>query len=99
MPKRYRVLQYATGGVGKHAVAGIAAHPELELAGLLVHSKEKAGQDAGVLASIGPLGVRATDSVERALALDADCVSYMALWPDVDLICRFLESGKNVVST
>lgn len=99
MPERYRVLQYATGGVGRHAVAGIAAHPELELAGLLVHSKEKAGQDAGTLAGIAPLGVSATDSIERALALEADCVSYMALWPDLDLICRFLESGKNVVTT
>jgi len=99
MDKRYRVIQYATGGVGKHAIAGIAAHPRLELAGLLVHSKDKVGRDAGTLAGIGPLGVAATDSIDRVLAMDADCVSYMALWPDVDLICRMLESGKNVVTT
>lgn len=99
MDKRYRVVQYATGGVGKHAIVGIAAHPRLELAGLLVHNKEKVGQDAGILAGTRPLGVLATDSVERILEMDADCVSYMALWPDVELICRFLESGKNVVTT
>jgi len=99
MHKRYRVLQYATGGVGKHAIAGIVAHPELELAGLLVHHQDKAGRDAGDLAGISPVGIKATGSVEAALAMDVDCVSYMALWPDVDLICRFLESGKNVVTT
>ncbi|MGH8445673.1 MAG: NAD(P)H-dependent amine dehydrogenase family protein [Solimonas sp.] len=97
--KRYRVLQYATGGVGKHAIAGIAAHPQLELAGLLVHSADKDGQDAGTLAGIAPLGVRAICDIDEALRMDVDCVSYMALWPDVDLICRFLESGKNVVTT
>ena len=99
MAKRYRVIQYASGGVGRHAIAGIATHPRLELAGLLVHSKDKAGRDAGTLGGIALLGIRATDSVERVLAMEADCVSYMALWPDVDLICRFLESGKNVVTT
>ena len=99
MTKRYRVIQYATGGAGKHAVAGIVGHPQLDLVGLLVHSKEKVGLDAGVISGIAPLGVRATDDIGQILAMQADCVSYMALWPDVDLICRFLESGKNVVTT
>jgi hypothetical protein len=99
MSRKFRVIQYATGGVGQHAIVGIAGHPRLELVGLLVHSKDKVGRDAGALAGIAPLGVVATGDVERVLALDADCVSYMALWPDVDLICRFLESGKNVVTT
>jgi len=97
--RKYRVIQYATGGAGKHAVAGIVGHPQLDLVGLLVHSKEKVGLDAGVISGITPLGVKATDDVEQILAMQADCVSYMALWPDVDLICRFLESGKNVVTT
>lgn len=99
MSKRYRVIQYATGGVGKHAIAAMADHPDIELVGLLVHSKDKVGQDAGTLAGIAPIGVQATDSVDEILAMDADCVSYMALWTDVDLICRMLESGKNVVTT
>jgi hypothetical protein len=97
--KRYRVIQYATGGVGKQALKALADHPQLELAGLLVHGKDKVGQDAGTLAGLAPLGVAATDDIERIVATSADCVSYMALWPDVDLICRFLESGKNVVTT
>lgn len=97
--KKLRVIQYATGGAGRQAIRGIAAHPQLELVGLLVHDKAKVGRDAGELAGIAPLGVKATDDVEAILKMDADCVSYMALWNDVDLVCRILESGKNVVTT
>lgn len=97
--KKYRVIHYATGGAGKQAIRGIAAHPQLELVGLLVHDKAKVGRDAGELAGIGALGVAATDDVDAILTMDADCVSYMALWNDVDLVCRMLASGKNVVST
>ena len=42
----YRVIQWSTGNVGRYAVRGIMGHPELELAGLWVHSAEKAGRDA-----------------------------------------------------
>lgn len=97
--KKYRVIQYATGGVGKQSLIALADHPQLQLVGLLVHSKDKVGQDAGTLAGIAPIGVKATDDIDAILAMDADCVSYNALWPDVDLICRMLESGKNVVTT
>ena len=44
-----RVIQWATGTVGIHAAPAIAAHPDLELAGLWVHSDEKAGRDVGDL--------------------------------------------------
>ena len=42
---KYRVIQWATGNVGRSAVEGILAHPELELIGVWVHSKAKAGRD------------------------------------------------------
>lgn len=100
----YRVIQWATGTVGVHAVPAIAAHPDLELAGLWVHSGGKAGRDAGELCGGPPLGVLATQDADALLALDADCVSYMAnsdLRPGqvVEDICRMLASGKNVVNT
>ena len=38
-----KVIQWATGGVGRAAVAGIVAHPELELVGCWVHSPDKVG--------------------------------------------------------
>lgn len=101
---KYRVIQWATGVTGSHAVRAIAAHPELELVGALVYGDAKAGRDVGELVGIGPIGVRATKSADEVLALDADCVvhmSQMALDPrgHLDDICRILTSGKNVVST
>ena len=100
----YRVIQWATGNVGQLALRGIIEHPELELVGLLVHSAEKAGRDAGELAGTANAGVKATNDVEQILALDADAVSYMATgdlrpWEAVEDMARILESGKNVVST
>jgi len=100
----YRVIQWATGTVGVHAVPAIVHHPDLELAGLWVHSDDKAGRDAGELCGIDPVGVTATQDVEALLALDADCICYTAhsdVRPGevVDDLCRMLASGKNVVNT
>jgi 2,4-diaminopentanoate dehydrogenase len=102
MPQR--VIQWATGTVGIHAVPAIVAHPDLELAGLWVHSDEKAGRDAGELCGIEPVGVTATQDADALLAMDADCVCYTAhsdVRPGevVDDLCRMLASGKNVVNT
>ena len=47
---KYRVIQWATGGVGRAAIQGIVNHPELELVGCWVHSRAKDGRDAGELA-------------------------------------------------
>src|SRR5205814_9378432 len=74
----YRVIQWATGTVGVHAVPAIAAHPDLELTGLWVHSDAKVGRDAGEICGVGPLGVTATNDVDALLASDADCICYMA---------------------
>ena len=41
-----RVIQVSTGNVGAFALRAILGHPELELAGLWVHSPSKAGRDA-----------------------------------------------------
>jgi 4-hydroxy-tetrahydrodipicolinate reductase len=100
----YRVIQWATGTVGIHAVPAIVAHPELELAGLWVHSDSKAGRDAGELCGGEPVGIAATQDAEALLALDADAVCYTAnsdLRPDqvVEDIAAMLAGGKNVVNT
>src|SRR5439155_26963672 len=101
---RYRVIQWATGTVGIHAVPAIAAHPDLELAGLWVHSDAKAGRDAGELCGVEPLGIVATQDADALLAGDADCICYMAhsdVRPHevVQDLARMLASGKNVVNT
>jgi 4-hydroxy-tetrahydrodipicolinate reductase len=100
----YRVIQWATGTVGIHAVPAIAAHPDLELAGLWVHSDAKAGRDAGEICGVAPLGVVATQDADALLASGADCVSYMAnsdVRPHLVVadLCRMLAAGLNVVNT
>ena len=99
-----RVLKWATGTVGIHAVPAIAAHPELELAGLWVHSADKAGRDAGEVCGGPALGVVATSDRAEALAIDADVVCYTAnsdLRPGgvIDDLCEMLAMGLNVVNT
>jgi hypothetical protein len=74
--KPLRVIQWATGGVGRSAIRAIAGHPDLELAGCWVHSAAKDGLDAGLIAGAGPLGVAATCDAAALTGLDADCVVY-----------------------
>ena len=57
-------------------------------------------------------GVKATNKADEIIEAEADCVIYMAAepnsnpagegteaWRSVDVMCRLLASGKNVVST
>jgi hypothetical protein len=74
-------------------------HPGLELVGCYAHAKAKVGRDVGELCGIASLGVTATDDVEKLLALRPDCLLYMPLFPDVDVMERFLAAGVDVVST
>ena len=94
----YRVIQWATGGLGRAAIQGIVDHPELELVGCYVTDPKKVGRDAGEIAGIEPLGVLATDDIAAVLAIDADCVLYSPLLAKPDEVVRILESGKNVVT-
>jgi hypothetical protein len=94
----YRVIQWATGAVGKYAIAAVHHKPAFELVGCWVHNPAKVGMDAGEIAGIGPIGVKATGSIDEILALDADAVHYAPLLANVDEMCRILASGKNVVT-
>jgi 2,4-diaminopentanoate dehydrogenase len=97
--KKYRVIQWATGTVGKVALRHFIENPAFELAGVWVTNRDKIGKDAGAIVDLPPTGVIATNDVEKIVALEADCVFFAPLLPDLDLICRLLRSGKNVVST
>jgi len=93
-----RVVQWATGGVGRAAIEGVQRHPELELVGCRVYSADKSGRDVGELVGSDPIGVRATDSRDEILALDADCVVYAPLVGDDRDLEALLRSGKDVVT-
>ena len=94
----YRVIQWATGSVGKASIEGIQLHPELELVGCWVHSAEKDGQDVGTIVGTDPIGIAASADRDAVLALDADCVVYSPLVPDPREVDAILRSGKNVVT-
>jgi len=99
----YRVIQWATGAMGKSCLRAAIDHPAMELVGLYVYGDDKAGRDAGDIARRPPTGVIATRDVDAILAVDADVVIHAArLAPpygshDADIIA-LLASGKNVIS-
>jgi 2,4-diaminopentanoate dehydrogenase len=99
MSRHLRVVQWTTGKSGSAAVRGMVGHPVLQLVGCYAYSPEKVGRDVGELCGIEPIGITATDDVEALLALEPDCVSYMAYRPNFDHLERILESGANVVTT
>ena len=103
--RTYRVALWGTGNVGRHALAGIDARPDLELVGVWVSNPDKVGRDAGELAGLGrALGVAATGDAEELFALKPDCVLHTAMadhrLPEAlaDLE-RILRSGTNVISS
>ncbi len=103
--RRWRVVQWATGGAGSLALRALVERPEFELVGVLVHAEKKQGLDAGELAGLERrTGIRATRDAEALLALEPDCVSYMAHGETraracLDDFCQILDSGANVVTT
>ena len=103
-----RVIQWGSGNVGRHAIRTVAAHPGMELVGMMVTDPGKVGRDIGDIAGIPGVGVTATDDLDEILALDAEVVLHMPLpslvygddpGADMDNFCRLLASGKHVVTT
>lgn len=93
-----RVIQWATGAIGKSIITTIRNNPAFELVGCYVFSANKHGKDAGEIAGIGSIGVKASNNIDEILAISADVVIYAPMLARVSEICRILESGKNVVT-
>ena len=99
------VVTWGTGNVGKYAVRAVLNHPELELAGHIVSTADKAGKDVAELAGLpGPTGILATDDIDAALAGKPDCVVYTAhsetrMLEAAEDQARCLRAGINVVSS
>lgn len=100
---KYRVIQWATGAMGKTCLRAVIDHPAMELVGLYVYGEAKAGKDAGDIARRPPTGVIATRDIDEILNLDADVVIHCArLAPpygshDAEIL-KLLAAGKNVIS-
>lgn len=100
-----KVVQWATGAIGKTCLRQIIDHPDLELAGLYVYSDGKVGKDAGEIARRETTGIIATNSVDEIVETDADVVLHLPLNPENsfethdEIIKRLLRSGKSVITT
>ncbi|MFL6023135.1 MAG: diacylglycerol kinase [Marmoricola sp.] len=100
-----RVVAWSTGTIGRHAIAGIDARPDLELVGLWVSNPDKVGQDAGRLADLDrDLGVIATNDKEALFALEPDVIVHSAMTDDrifdaLEDLIEMVERGVNVVSS
>ena len=98
-----RTAVWGTGNVGRAAIRAVDAHPDLELAAVIVNNPDKVGRDAGDLADIDrTLGVAATDDIDRALG-SIDAVVYAAsgdIRPDDALadIVKAMRIGAVVVT-
>ncbi|SEF82506.1 hypothetical protein SAMN04489712_102172 [Thermomonospora echinospora] len=99
----YRVVQWATGALGRSAIRAVLERPDMMLVGARVYDTGKAGVDAAELAGRPPIGVPATADPAEILALDADCVIYapaagvFSRRDGVETVCQLLASGKNVI--
>jgi len=98
------VVHFGTGNTGRHGLAQIIDHPDLELVGVGVTTPAKVGADAGELCGRPATGVVATDSLEALVDLRADCLAYFGEGiarpgEAVADLARFLEAGTNVVTS
>ena len=100
----YRVVQWATGSMGRTALRRVIDHPDLELAGVYVYDPRKVGVDAGEIARRPPTGVRATNRIEDIIALQPDVVLHMSRitlpyeQQNAD-VATLLAAGIDVIST
>jgi hypothetical protein len=69
---RRRVVQFGTGFVGHFALRAIIEHPELELAGVWVHSDAKLGLDAGEIPGFGIVRKETADAFRFELEGSVD---------------------------
>jgi hypothetical protein len=67
-----RVAVWGTGNMGRAGIRAVVAHPQLDLVGVV--GRSRAGEDAGVLADLGPLGITVSPDLPEAL----DALAYMA---------------------
>ena len=94
-----RVYQVATGNVGTEMIKRLQTHRDLMLIGLHCYTAEKIGKDAGEIAGIDPIGVKATGTIEEIIAAKPDVLTFHGVFPDEELYVKVLEAGINIVTT
>lgn len=110
--KKYKVIVWGLGSVGRYAVKMILGKKSLQLVGAIDVDPAKVGHDAGELFGFKHAGVEVTDNIDSCLAQEADVVLvYLpnmrdegnlrpsGFTPNAKNICRALSAGKNVITT
>ena len=97
--KTYKVVQWATGRIGEASLRELIRSPQMQLVGVYVHSEAKDGRDVGELCGLAPLGIKATRSIDKIIALKPDCVVANQEGANVEDVCRFLEAGINIATS
>ena len=102
MSNPFRVVVWGPGGLGTICVREMIQKQEFELAGVFAYSESKVGQDAGELVGLDPVGTDVVGEMQQALAIDCDCVIYLArdlgVYNYTDEILEILKAGRNVIS-
>jgi hypothetical protein len=106
--KKYKVIVWGLGNVGRAAVRMIMEKESLELVGAVDLDPNKVGKDAGEIFGFRKAGVIVSNEVDKVFAMDADVIlDYTPLIRDekggftpsaVD-ICKALKAKKNVITT
>lgn len=104
MTQPYRVVQWATGAIGRTCARYVIDHEGYDLVGMWAHGADKIGKDAGDVLRRPSTGVRVTGELADIAALDADVVLHTPLNGEspeqhLDDVVALLRSGKNVITT
>lgn len=100
-----RVVQWATGAVGRASLRELIENPRYQLAGVLVYDPAKDGVDAAALCGLAAdTGVLATTDKDTIASLGADVVVHAAskahaVETNAEDICRLLAAGTSVITT
>jgi hypothetical protein len=106
--KKYKVIVWGLGNVGRAAVRMIMEKESLSLVGAIDVDPNKIGKDAGEVFGFEKTGVIVSSDIDKVFAMDADVIlDYTPLirdekggfTPSAVEICRALKAKKNVITT
>ena len=110
--KKYKVIVWGLGSVGRYAVKMIQSKKSLELVGAVDVDPKKVGKDAGEIFGFDKANVIVSDDIDEVLKQEADVVLiYLpnmrdegnlrptGFTPNARNICKALSANKNVLTT
>lgn len=105
--KKYRVIIWGLGNVGRVATRMCMDKESLELVGAVDVAPDKVGRDVGEIFGFGKAGVTVSDNIDEVFSLNADVImcylpclmSKGSLMPSARNIVKALKAKKNVITT